>query len=52
MAMIMIKCPKTGKDVATGIKMEQMDFDSSDKSGNSTRFCSHLYRRCVPNCAV
>jgi endogenous inhibitor of DNA gyrase (YacG/DUF329 family) len=40
MAMIMIKCPKTGKDVATGIKMEKTDFDSSEMSGNSVK-CPH-----------
>lgn len=40
MPMVMIKCPKTGKDVPTGIAMDRTSFESSDMSDNKLR-CPH-----------
>lgn len=40
MPMVMIKCPKTGKDVPTGIAMDKKSFDTSQMSGNRLR-CPH-----------
>lgn len=40
MAMIMIKCPSTGKAVPTGMGTDRESFESSSYSGNSVQ-CPH-----------
>lgn len=40
MAIIMIKCPKTGKDISTGMAMDKASFQSSSLSQNITS-CPH-----------
>ena len=40
MPMIMVKCPKTGKDIATGIAMDKKAFESSEMSNNNIA-CPH-----------
>ncbi len=40
MGMIKIKCPKTGKDVPTGIAMDLQSFGSSTFTNNGVR-CPH-----------
>ncbi len=39
MATVMIKCPTTGKDVSTGMSMDQQSFQTATLSNNSVR-CS------------
>lgn len=40
MGMVMIKCPKTGKPLPTGIAMDKKSFESSSMSNNSVG-CPH-----------
>lgn len=35
MADVMIKCPKTGGDVPTGVTMDSSSFEAAEMSGNS-----------------
>jgi predicted RNA-binding Zn-ribbon protein involved in translation (DUF1610 family) len=38
--MIMMRCPKSGKEVATGIVMDKAAFESSEMSDNGVK-CPH-----------
>lgn len=40
MPMVMIRCPKTGKDAPTGISMDKKSFESSQMSNNQLK-CPH-----------
>ncbi|MGH6890181.1 MAG: hypothetical protein ACREHF_13470 [Rhizomicrobium sp.] len=40
MPMVMIKCPKTGKEVPTGIAMDKKSFESSEMANNKLH-CPH-----------
>ena len=40
MPVLMIKCPKTGKEVPTGVAMDQMSFRTAKLSNNSVG-CPH-----------
>lgn len=39
MPSVMIKCPKTGKAVATGVAMDKRGFESAELTGNTFGPC-------------
>ena len=41
MGTVMIKCPKTGNALSTGMGMDQASFDSSNFTDNTVGPCPH-----------